>query len=110
MTIFGKPLSEYVAFSRLFLGLILVVGIAPLALSLGGAPNSTAKWFSISAVIWIGLLYYAIRVHISGFRRNISILQANPLDNISNLRLMEAVVHDGRFRRVEPKDPKPEKK
>jgi len=67
MTIFGKPLSEYVAFSKLFLGLILVVGILRLALSLGGTPNSTAKWFSISAVIWIGVLYYAIRVHTSGF-------------------------------------------
>ena len=67
MTIFGKPLSEYVAYSKLFLGLILVVGILRLALSLGGTPNSTAKWFSISAVIWIGVLYYAIRVHTSGF-------------------------------------------
>jgi hypothetical protein len=67
MTIFGKPLSEYVAFSKVFLGLILVVGIARLALSLAGVPNSTAKWFSISAVIWIGVLYYAIRVHTSGF-------------------------------------------
>ena len=67
MTIFGKPLSEYVAFSKLFLGLILVVGILRLALSLGGTPDSTAKWFSISAVIWIGVLYYAIRVHTSGF-------------------------------------------
>jgi hypothetical protein len=67
MTIFGKPLSEYVAFSKLFLGLILVVGILRLALSLGGVPNSTAKWFSISAVIWIGVLYYAIRVYTTGF-------------------------------------------
>lgn len=67
MTIFGKPLSEYVAFSKLFLGLVLAVGILRLALSLGGTPNSTAKWFSISAVIWIGVLYYAIRVHTSGF-------------------------------------------
>ena len=67
MTIFGKPLSEYVAFSKLFLGLILVVGILRLGLSLGGVPNSTVKWFSISAVIWIGVLYYAIRVHTTGF-------------------------------------------
>lgn len=67
MTIFGKPLSEYVGFSKLFLGLILMVGIARLALSLGGVPNSTVKWFSISAVIWIGVLYYAIRVHTTGF-------------------------------------------
>jgi|SRR5882724_3512976 len=67
MTIFGKRLSEYFAFCKPFLGLILVVGIVRLALSLGGAPNSAAKWISITAVIWIGVLYYAIRVHTSGF-------------------------------------------
>ena len=67
MTVFGKRLSEYVAFCWPFLGLILAVGIVRLALSLGGAPTSTAKWFSINAVIWIGLLYYSIKVHTSGF-------------------------------------------
>ena len=67
MTVFGKPLSEYVSFSKLFLGLILVVGIARLALSLGGVPTSIAKWFSITAVVWIGVLYYSIRVHTTGF-------------------------------------------
>jgi len=67
MTIFGKRLSEYVAFSKPFLILILVVGIARLALSLGGVPNSTAKWLSITAVMWIGVLYYSVRIHTSGF-------------------------------------------
>src|SRR6267143_1927037 len=67
MTIFGKRLSEYVAFSKPFLGLILVVGIARLALSLGGVPNSTGKWLSVTAVIWVGVLYFSIRVHTSGF-------------------------------------------
>lgn len=36
-------------------------------MSLGGVPNSTAKWLSITAVIWIGGVYYAIRVHTTGF-------------------------------------------
>src|SRR5437016_975354 len=67
MTFFGKRLSEYFAFCKLFLGFILVVGIGRLALSLAGAPNSAAKWLSITAVIWIGVLYYAIRVYTSGF-------------------------------------------
>lgn len=67
MKIFGKRLSEYLAFCKPFLVLILVVGIVRLALSLGGVSNSTAKWLSITAVIWIGVLYYAIRVHTSGF-------------------------------------------
>ena len=67
MTIFGRRLSEYVAFSRVFLILILVVGIARLALSLGGVPNSTVKWFSMTGLAWIGVVYYSIRVHTSGF-------------------------------------------
>ena len=67
MTIFGKRLSEYVAFCKPFLALILIVGIVRLALSLGGVANSTARWLSITAVIWIGVLYFAIRVHTSGF-------------------------------------------
>jgi hypothetical protein len=67
MIIFGKRLSEYVAFCKLFLGLILVVGIARVLLSLGDAHNSTARWLSITVVIWIGVVYYAIRVHTSGF-------------------------------------------
>jgi hypothetical protein len=67
MTIFGKPLSEYVSFAKPFLGLILVVGIIRLALSLGGVPVSAAKWLSITAVAWIGVVYFAIRVHTTGF-------------------------------------------
>jgi hypothetical protein len=67
MTIFGKRLSEYVAFSKLFIGLVFVVGIARLALSLGGVPNSTTRWLSMTAVMWIGVVYYSIRVHTSGF-------------------------------------------
>jgi hypothetical protein len=64
---FGKRLSAYVAFCRPFLLLILAAGIVRLALSLGGAPNGTAKWFSMSALVWIGVLYYSIRVHTTGF-------------------------------------------
>jgi hypothetical protein len=64
---FGKRLSDYVAFSKPFLSLILVVGIARLALSLGGVPNSVVKWISINAMGWIGVLYCSVRVHTSGF-------------------------------------------
>src|SRR5437773_2011904 len=67
MTVFGKPLSEYVHFCRVFLGLILVIGIARLVLSVEGVPNSTAKWLSMTAAAWIGVVYYSIRVHTSGF-------------------------------------------
>lgn len=69
MTIFGKSFSEYVRFQRVILWLILVVGGGRLALSLGGVANSTAKWLSITAVIVIGAVFCAIKVHTSGFGR-----------------------------------------
>jgi hypothetical protein len=67
MTVLGKRLSEYVAYSWPFLGLILIVGIARLALPPGGMPHSTAKWLSVTAVMWIGVLYYLIRVPTGSF-------------------------------------------
>jgi hypothetical protein len=67
MVIFGKRLSEYINFQKAILGLILVVGLARLGLSLAGVPNSTTKWLSISVAALIGLIYYSIRVHTTGF-------------------------------------------
>jgi len=59
MIFFGKRLSEYVAFVKPFLGLILVVGIARLALSLGGAPEYSfggdgKTWLHVGAHLLIG--------------------------------------------------------
>jgi hypothetical protein len=65
--IFGKPLSAYVAFAKVILLLIVVVGVARLALSLAGVENATVKWLSISIASLIGLIYFAIRVHTTGF-------------------------------------------
>lgn len=67
MKIFGRQLSDYVAFSKVFLILIPVIGIARLALSIGGEPNSTVKWISVTALLWIAVLYYPVRLHTSGF-------------------------------------------
>lgn len=67
MKIFGKTLSEYVSFAKLFLCLIAIVGIARLGLSLAGVQMSLVKWLSITAVVAIGLVYYSIRVYTSGF-------------------------------------------
>ena len=58
MNIFGKPSSDYIRFSRLFLVLIAVTGLVRLALSLGGVPNSTVKWFSMTGLMWIAVVYY----------------------------------------------------
>src|SRR5262245_12142805 len=67
MTIFGKPLSGYIEFAKIFMDLIFVVGLIRLALSLDGVPNSTARWFSMTVLVWIGVIYYAVRIHTSGF-------------------------------------------
>jgi hypothetical protein len=67
MTIFGKTLSQYLNFQRYILLLILAVGLGRLILSLAGVPNSATKWLSISVVTLLGLIYYAVRVHTTGF-------------------------------------------
>lgn len=65
--IFGKKLSEYLRFQRVFLWLILAVGLARLGLSLAGLPNATTKWLSITVVALAGIFYYGVRVHTTGF-------------------------------------------
>jgi len=67
MRIFGKSLSEYVRFESGFLILVLVVGLARLGASLLGVPNSTAKFLSLTVCFLLGMLYYAVKVHTSGF-------------------------------------------
>ncbi|MFZ0960729.1 MAG: hypothetical protein WAO35_07460 [Terriglobia bacterium] len=67
MKLFGKSLSEYVKFEWVFLILVLVVGLGRLSLSLLGVPNSTAKFLSLTVMFLLGMLYYSVRVHTSGF-------------------------------------------
>ena len=67
MTIFGKPLSEYVAFCRIFLILVPLTGIVRLVLSLNGTPDSTARWITMTGLMWIAVIYYAVRVHTTRF-------------------------------------------
>jgi len=67
MNIFGKSLSEYVKFEKLFLGLVLIVGLARLILSLLGVANSADKFLSLTALLLIGMLFYSVSVYTSGF-------------------------------------------
>ncbi len=84
MTIFGRPLSQYVEFCKPFLVLVPVAGIVRLALSLGGVPNSTAKWISVTALVGIGVLYYSVRVHTSGFGSYKQLLVISVLVNVAS--------------------------
>ena len=67
MTVFGKKLSEYVAFSKVCLIVIAVVGILRLVLSLAGVSDSATRWLSISVVVLGTTIYYGIAVHTQGF-------------------------------------------
>jgi len=64
---FGKSVSQYLSFQKVYLIAIVVVFLVRLALSLAGMPNSTVKWFSVTAVLLLGVLYYGIAVHTRGF-------------------------------------------
>ena len=82
MTIFGKPLGEYVGFAKVFLILIPLVGLLRLGLSIEGMPNSTVRWFSMTALGFIGMAYYAVRVHTTGFGSYKQLLVIVALQNL----------------------------
>jgi len=65
---FGKTFSEYVQFQKILLIVTGVVGLIRLGLSLAGVEDSLATYFSMTVVQLAGLIYYAIRVHTTGFR------------------------------------------
>ena len=67
MTVFGKPASAYVEFSKAVALLVLLVGFSRLVLSLSGTPNSTTRWLTMNGVLLIGVIYLSIRVHTTGF-------------------------------------------
>jgi hypothetical protein len=64
---FGKSVGQYLSFQRWFLVAIVVVFVVRLALSLAGTPNATVKWFSVTVVLLLGMLYYGAAVHTRGF-------------------------------------------
>ena len=74
MKIFGKTISEYVSFAKGILILVLVVGLARLVLSLAGVSNSADKFLSLTVVMLIGLLYFSVRVHTTGFGSYLQLL------------------------------------
>ena len=65
---FGKRVSQYLSFQKVFLVLLAVVGLARLGLSLAGLPDTAVRWLSMNAVAWAAALYYGVAVHTSGFR------------------------------------------
>src|SRR5204863_2643225 len=57
----------YLRFQKVWLILLAVVGLARLALSLGGLPDRTVMFLSMTVVGWIAAVYYGVAVHNRGF-------------------------------------------
>lgn len=64
---FGKRLSEYLAFQKAALAFVGGVGLARLLLSLAGLPDGVVTWLSMTVAGWAAILYYGIAVHIRAF-------------------------------------------
>jgi hypothetical protein len=64
---FGKTVTQYLGFQKVILALIVLAWLVRLTLSLTGAPNASAKWISVTAVLLCGVLYYGVTVHTQGF-------------------------------------------
>jgi hypothetical protein len=93
MKIFAKSLSEYVRFEKGFLVLVLLVGVARLLLSTLGVPNGTVKFVSLSVTLLLGMVYYAVKVHTSGFGSYKQLLPVLALPVIlANLIVVAAIV------------------
>ena len=93
MKSFGKSLSEYVRFEKGFLILVLVVGVARLLLSTLGVPNATVKFLSLTGVLLLGMIYYSVKVHTSGFGSYKQLLPVLALPIIlANLLVVTAIV------------------
>ena len=67
MRVFHKTLSEYFAFQRTIMILIVAVGFVRLFSSLAGVSDSIVKWFSLTALAIVGIVYCAIQVPRTGF-------------------------------------------
>ena len=64
---FGKRVAEYLAFQKVWLALLAVVGLARLGLSLAGLPDRTVMFLSMTVVGWAAIFYYGVAVHTRGF-------------------------------------------
>ena len=64
---FGKTLTQYLGFQKVVLILIVLAFLVRLTLSLAGAPNSVAKWISVTVTLLAGAVYYGVAVYTSGF-------------------------------------------
>jgi hypothetical protein len=67
MRIFGKTVGDYLRFGVGVVALVVVVGVARLALDLGGVPVSSVRFVSVTTTALLGVVYLGARTHTSGF-------------------------------------------
>jgi hypothetical protein len=67
MRIFGKTVGDYLRFAAGVVALVVVVGVARLALDLGGVPVSAVRLVSVTTMALLGVVYLGVRTHTSGF-------------------------------------------
>ena len=64
---FGKRLSQYLGFQKVWLVLTAAVGLARLGLSLAGVPDDGVRYLSMNLLLWTGAVYYGVAVYTRGF-------------------------------------------
>jgi hypothetical protein len=89
---FGKPLSEYVAFEKPVLILIAIVWALRLALSMAGVPVSGAKLVSITGVLILASLYYGWAVGQRGFGSYKQLYALNLVQNVFSQTLVALAI------------------
>ena len=67
MALFGKTLSDYIQFQKVLLILTAAVGLIRFGLTFAGTPDPVVNWFSVTALLLFGIVYYPIQVHRKGF-------------------------------------------
>ena len=89
---FGRTLSQYVAFQKPILILIAVVFVMRLALSMAGVPVSGAKFVSVTGVVVLGALYYGWAVGQQGFGSFKQLYGANLVQGVFSQTLVALAI------------------
>jgi hypothetical protein len=67
MRIFGRTFGDYLRFATGIVALVVVVGVARLVLSMAGVPVPAVKFVSVTTMALLGVVYFGVRTHTSGF-------------------------------------------
>ncbi len=82
MRIFGKSLRDHLDFGAPVMIFVATVAVLRLGLSLAGASLEMVKYLSPTWAMILGILYFGVRVHTSGFG---SFMQLLPLAVLTNV-------------------------